>query len=65
MDEDTRPVLSEISALLPPRTTVYRSSAAASVMGQPHVPLVPAPAHPFVEPVTEPIPLRAAPLPAG
>ncbi|MCM3883965.1 hypothetical protein [Frankia sp. R82] len=63
MDDDARSVLSEISALLPPRTTVYHSSAAAGAVGQPFVPLVPP--HPLVEPVTEPIVLPTAPLPAG
>ncbi len=53
MDDDVRALLETISELLPPRTTVYRSSAAASAEG-----------YPLVEPVTEPIPLPVA-LPAS
>ncbi|WP_243407298.1 hypothetical protein [Frankia canadensis] len=54
MDDDVRAVLENIFELLPPRTTVYRSSAAASGGGRS-----------LIEPVTEPIPLPAAPLPAS
>ncbi|MCK9895565.1 hypothetical protein [Frankia sp. AgB32] len=53
MDDDVRALLETISELLPPRTTVYRSSAATSAEGCP-----------LVEPVTEPIPLPVA-LPAS
>jgi hypothetical protein len=54
MDDDVRAVLEKISELLPPRTTVYRSSAAVSAEG-----------HPLIEPATEPIPLPATPLPTS
>ncbi|CAJ60653.1 hypothetical protein FRAAL2004 [Frankia alni ACN14a] len=54
MDDDVRAVLEEISELLPPRTTVYRSSAAA-----------PAGDLSLAEPVTEPIRLPASPLPTS
>ncbi|WP_462188092.1 MULTISPECIES: hypothetical protein [unclassified Frankia] len=54
MDDDARAVLDEIFELLPPRTTVYRSSAAAPVAGLS-----------FSEPATEPIRLPATPLPTG
>ena len=52
MDDDARAVLDEIFELLPPRTTVYRSSAAAPVADLS-----------FPEPATEPIRLPASPLP--
>ncbi len=51
MDDDARAVLEEISELLPPRTTVYRSGAAAPVGDRP-----------VAEPATEPIRLPASPL---
>ncbi|CAO5169266.1 transposase [Frankia sp. AiPs1] len=62
MDDDARSLLSEISALLPPRTTVYRSSAAANAAGQPLAPLTSL--TPFVEPTTEPLTLPTPALPA-
>jgi hypothetical protein len=52
MDDDVRAAFEEISELLPPRTTEYRSSAAA-----------PAGDRSLAEPATEPIRLPASPLP--
>jgi hypothetical protein len=54
MDDDVSAVLENISELLPPRTTVYRSHTATSGRGSS-----------LIEPVTEPIPLPATSLPGS